>query len=243
MKSAFTLIELLVVMAIIAILAAILFPVLARAKEAAKGTTSLSNLKQLGLAWQMYADDDDGELLLAYTAGPNGLQNWWWGQFDPVAQALDETKGPLYVYTRSKGIQSDPSFPRTLRTSTGLTGYGYNYFYLGYHTSVNYSAIGNVAATVCFGSSARMNNWQYSKPTLEGNPYLDPPSQNFPGFQGRHNGSGKLVWCDGHASSRKPIIRLSDFGAGFHSADFTTNNLGDVDGDGDLTTDDLFDLN
>ncbi len=59
MKRAFTLIELLVVIAIIAILAAILFPVFAQAKQAAKKTTSVSNLKQLGTATMMYAADAD----------------------------------------------------------------------------------------------------------------------------------------------------------------------------------------
>src|SRR5688572_7516015 len=59
-RKAFTLIELLVVIAIIAILAAILFPVFAQAKNAAKKTSDLSNLKQLGTAEQIYlADYDD----------------------------------------------------------------------------------------------------------------------------------------------------------------------------------------
>lgn len=60
---AFTLIELLVVIAIIAILAAILFPVFASAKLAAKRTQDLSNLKQIGLAAQMYAGDNEGYAL------------------------------------------------------------------------------------------------------------------------------------------------------------------------------------
>ncbi len=59
MKRAFTLIELLVVIAIIAILAAILFPVFAQAKEAAKKTSDLSNLKQLGTALTLYMGDFD----------------------------------------------------------------------------------------------------------------------------------------------------------------------------------------
>jgi len=62
MKKAFTLIELLVVIAIIAILAAILFPVFAQAKAAAKQTSNLSNLKQLGTAAQIYAGDYDDNL-------------------------------------------------------------------------------------------------------------------------------------------------------------------------------------
>lgn len=62
MKKAFTLIELLVVIAIIAILAAILFPVFAQAKLAAKKTSDLSNLKQVGTSLYIYVNDFDDTL-------------------------------------------------------------------------------------------------------------------------------------------------------------------------------------
>ena len=59
MKKGFTLIELLVVIAIIAILAAILFPVFAEAREKARQTSCLSNTKQLAMAFNLYADDNN----------------------------------------------------------------------------------------------------------------------------------------------------------------------------------------
>src|ERR1700738_147445 len=58
-RTGFTLIELLVVIAIIAILAAILFPVFAQARERARMTSCLSNMRQMGLALDMYAQSYD----------------------------------------------------------------------------------------------------------------------------------------------------------------------------------------
>ena len=69
-ESGFTLIELLVVIAIIAILAALLLPVLSKARGRAEGISCLNNTRQLTLAWQIYADDFNG--LLPYNLGMAG---------------------------------------------------------------------------------------------------------------------------------------------------------------------------
>jgi prepilin-type N-terminal cleavage/methylation domain-containing protein/prepilin-type processing-associated H-X9-DG protein len=98
-RDGFTLIELLIVIAIIALLAAILFPVFAKARENARRASCQSNLKQIGLGIMQYTQDYDERLMgYYYSLGSLGDVRW------------DEALEP---YLKSKQIFACPSDPRT----------------------------------------------------------------------------------------------------------------------------------
>ncbi len=95
----FTLIELLVVIAIIAILAALLLPALSRAKATAQATSCADNIRQLAVAWVLYADDNGGLLMNnSSTADTRSFRQSWVNNIQDWATS-PENIDPTYVYS------------------------------------------------------------------------------------------------------------------------------------------------
>jgi len=113
-RGAFTLIELLVVIAIIAILAAILFPVFARARDAARKTSCLSNTKQTGMGLLMYVQDYDER----FPAWSSQCAHDPFGTINPPGLCGNDTEISFFrwafltqPYVKNTQIYSCPSYP------------------------------------------------------------------------------------------------------------------------------------
>ncbi len=117
-RAAFTLIELLVVIGIIAVLAGLLLPALGRAKESARTTQCLSQMRQIGLAVRLYADDNDGEFPRSqHSAFAHGQLAW--GR----AIALQLAQNTATWTNLLQGVYHCPSDRRSSPWSYGLNVY------------------------------------------------------------------------------------------------------------------------
>lgn len=249
-RQAFTLIELLVVIAIIAILAAILFPVFAQAKEAAKKTSCLSNLKQIGTASYMYnADYDDTApmVVVATSSGPIMDQSYWFGGFHIDFSTLTATfrsdLGLMYPYMKNQQITGCASSASTLTLeASGLwpnppfnlvnfknipLGYAANTnIWKGYGTAVNMSEVASVAETILLSDAVIIQMPSGKLSMGIGNSGVDVYQ---PGTYGVHSKRANVAWVDGHAKSMSVSLRPDDHYSSAAIKPFAVKNqIGDI---------------
>ena len=217
MKRGFTLIELLVVIAIIAILAAILFPVFSQAKEAAKKTSCLSNIKQIGTAFALYEGDNDDYTTNAVW-GPTGVGvAGGWMYFDTFP-ATDLThpgsykpqKGSLYPYVKSSSPFVCPS--DTVGRSSG-NSYSINACIMatksfGFSSGISTSSFADTAQWFAFAEEVFNSG---SDSTFLSTSSTDDAIVLFPikFLSTRHSRGSNLGFLDSHAKWMRPEVVIA----------------------------------
>jgi len=201
-RKGFTLIELLVVIAIIAILAAILFPVFARAREKARQTSCLSNEKQLGLAFMMYAQDYDETLVPLANGGYGVARHEWYKIIEPYVKNDQVFVCPS---TTKRTIAYGLSFNNIACDDTSAGGLG---------RGANLAAIEAPADALMFTEAERADGaqiyWVYSLKRYALGAVSGYPNNGIPN-PGRHNGGNNVGFCDGHVKwvSTKTLLDRS----------------------------------
>lgn len=220
--AAFTLVELLVVIAIIGILAALLLPVLARAKEKAHQTACLNNLKQIGLGFQMYWSDFNEIFPAPGSQRKYGPQpeDWIWWQYgrdvskSAIGPFIAGFNPRLFTCTfdtealRLQGLELVPGDP--YRYSYSLTSYPVrNEINPGMSTIITQQRkVYPFKASSITRPSQKIMIVEEDRNTID-DPRWVPMGSKTNLIASRHDGKGYVVFGDGHNQLVTPLFGLN----------------------------------
>lgn len=217
LNGAFTLLELLAVIATISTLAALLLPVLGKAKTKALQANCSANVHQLGLAWRMYHEENSGWLVESY---PFNNSNVW--VLGDMARANEATNtdlikaGKLFPFSRTVGIYRCPTDPGVNvdgRRIMNARSYSMNSFMGGRPSSAPVIPATAGAFVPYFSKESDIprpsENWVFvdedHRSINDGFFIIDPTARiwfDFPALSGnRHNYGFSVTFADGHSEA------------------------------------------
>ncbi len=213
---------------VLAVLATLLFPAVARGVAAARSASCTSNLREMHLAYELYMQDHDQQFFPWMENTVSG-RLWYWGLetkggSGEGGRTLDRNRARLAPYLGVGTVETCPDFPYGATTfkrkfETASYGYGLNVYLIKDMPEqrasgvARYDQVVRPSATILWADAAQVNRFQ--APATPGHPlleewyYVDGRAGELPKYHFRHRGTVNAAFGDGRVEALPPTLLLS----------------------------------